>query len=270
MQLTRLDLVADDLQPVVIAASQGDLTTKGCQALADEAAALSVADAGVDAAVDGGIADASADAEVEAGPPPEPPAVRAGGLPALPAGTLASDKSILLVAAGCFGAPGFVDPLDNVVCGQGYAPDQPTLAPVLVQMSRIKKSDRLGLAVVNASVAGSAITVRSVGPEVAALPDVTIAVNVGVGAISPKPPNFGATTAALGFSQGDPSLDVSASNNVTASVSVPWKNAVAPAGTGEPKDGETYAIVMLGPQVNVAVTKWWNPVGISVVTTDPQ
>ncbi len=207
------------------------------------------------------VASGASDAAVEAGPPPEAPAVRVGGLPALACGHAERQKSILLVAAGCMGAPGFVDTLDNVVCGIGYSPDKPTLAPVLVQLSRIKKIDRVGLSVVNAAIAGESVTVQSVAPPEAALPNLTVAQGVSVGENSPKPPNFAASKAGLGFGGGDPTLDVSAAGTASPALSVPWKNGLAPAGTGGVEEGETYAIVLLGPRVSVAVTKWWNPVG---------
>ncbi len=276
--LPGLDFAKDSIQPIVIA---GDLSlVKGmtCDAAIALAEQLSTPDAGPDAASDGAPADAGADAastDADAAPtdaaadapPPAAPPLRVEALPALPAGTLTGGRSNLLVAAGCMGAPGFSDGLDQGVCGDGYAPDQPTLAPVVVRMSRIAQADRLGLQVVNASRGTDSLALQSGTPPNTTQPPVNIAFGVSFGAILPRPPDLDQPLVAYGSPIGPVPLQVASGS--TVSLSVDWASALALGGVSQLENGQTYALIVVGPRIDIATPGWWNLPAVTLVPTAP-
>lgn len=264
--LTGIDLKLDALQPIVVAAPKIDLETKSCQVLIEEGQLeeLPVLDAGVDGSDgsdDAGGVDAAADAAAQ-----QPPPVRARALPVLPPTTLDSGYSTLFAVAGCLGGPTFDDSLATLVCGTGYTPTTPTVTPVLVRMSRVTKADVVGIQVVNARAVSEAVTVVTSGPDGTSLPSLTVAYDVQPGQIAPKPPYLGVSAAVLGF-PGEPTLELSAGGNVALEVS--WAHALAPTGVTKVENGRNYSVVVLGPQLNVSVVKWWNPPSAVVVRSDP-
>lgn len=274
--LPGLDFAKDSIQPIVIA---GDLSlVKGmtCDAAIALAEQTSAPDAGPDAAPDGSAPpDAAVDAASDAGstdaapdaPPPVAPALRVEALPALPAGTLTGGRSYLLVAAGCMGAPGFSDPLDQGVCGNGYAPDQPTLAPVVVRMSRITQTGRLGLQGVNASRGTDTLSLQSGTPPNTTQPPIPIANGLVFGAILPRPPELDQPLVQYGSPLGKVPLQALSGN--TSALSVDWSLALALGGISKLQDGHTYAVIVVGPRIDIATPGWWNPPTITVVQTAP-
>ena len=84
-------------------------------------------------------------------PIPKPPALRVGALPGLPAGTLAEGYSLLEVADGCFGAPGFTNARSDEICGAGYTPLAGSLTAELVVLARSTMSGTLSMQALHAS-----------------------------------------------------------------------------------------------------------------------
>ena len=278
-----LDWTTDDIQPIVIAAT--DFATLSGKTCADAMAlAESYADAGgADASEDGGAADASVDADASAGPAdadagagdaeaelPPPPPVRSLELPVLPAGTLSGGYSNLLVATGCIGGPGFTDSLETYVCGQSYSPSSPTLSESLVQLSRVGVSTALGLQVMNAALASDPIDLSSVPPEGSPLPTLGIASGVVYGALSPKPPMLTFSKVSFGNPISASALEVTSQGSSSAVFASPWSAAFASGGIPDVSDGSTYAIVLVGPRPNITGTKWWNGPRLSVIPTAPK
>jgi hypothetical protein len=267
--LPGFDLKADDVQPVVVAASQSDLTQHSCAYLI-ASATPPVLDSGLsDAAADAGVdADASAasDAGIDAAEP-VPPALRALPLPVLPQKTLASGYSTLLAAAGCLGGPGLDDGSILSACGGDYRPDKPTLRPVVARLSRITSPERVSLQGVNARVVDEDVSIGSEPPDGSSLPAITFAYNVPPGAVVPKYPYVLTSQSLLGFPLGDPKLTLSPGGAITHRIG--WAGALAAAGTDPVQNGRAYAVVVVGPSVNLGVVKWWNPVGAVVIPTDP-
>lgn len=279
--LAGLDVATDDVLPWVIAASSSELSGKSCAELIALGTPPPPPDGGT---VDGGMADAGAtdagsndggsndggDAgAVDAGLPVAPP-VRALPLPMLPAGTLSGGYSTLLVATGCMGAPGFEHALDHLVCGADYAPDKPTLAPVLVRLSRVTSLSRVGLQFVHAALAGDDVSVTNVAPDGSSLPAFTFASGVVYGSIAPVPAFIGAGKANMGFPVGDPTLELYGLGSSAALLTVPWKNALAPGGLTALEDNENFAVVLVGPRPGFGLVQWWNPSGLTVVRSSPK
>lgn len=113
-----------------------------------------------------------------------PSGVRAMPLPVIPAGTLSSPRSLLLVAAGCLGGATVADPA--AVCAQVKSPTQLSPAFALVELSRVAPPPGLAsVQLVHASLnlpAVDAVLVSSEGDTRA------IVSSTGLGAVSPKPP----------------------------------------------------------------------------------
>lgn len=265
--LPGFDLKTQDVQPVVVAASESDLKQHGCAYLITAGTAveldagLDASDAGLDAET-GALADASVDAAV-----PEPPAIRALALPILPQMTLASGYSTLLAAAGCLGGPGLDDASILSACGGDYRPDKPTLRPIVARLSRIASPERVSLQGVNARVVDEDVSIGSEPPDGSSLPAITFAYNVSPGAVVPKYPYVLTTQSLLGFPLGDPQITLSPGGVVTHRIG--WATALAAAGTAAVDNGRGYAVVVVGPSVHLGVVKWWNPVSAVVIPTDP-
>lgn len=307
--LTGLDFAKDAIQPVVIAGDLSLVSGMSCNAAVALATKLSTPDAGPDAASDAAASDAASDAAPDAAasdagaasdasakdagtdasgdaaadapsdagsdvtdaavdaPPPVAPPLRAEALPVLPAGTLTGGRSYLLVAAGCMGAPGFSDSLDQAVCGVGYAPDQPTLTPVLVRMSRLTKPDKLGLQVVNASRGTDSLTLQSGTPPNTTHNPLTLASSVGFGAILPRPPDLARQLAAYGVPLG--TVPLQAYSGAALALTQKWSAALSLGGLSKLQNGQTYALIAVGPRIDIATPGWWNAPVIGIVPTAP-
>lgn len=291
-QLAGLDWTKDAVLPIVIAGDLSLVAGKSCsQAISlaqsyalEDAGGDGAADVGVEAAVDGSsdaaddssidasmvdasggdAADAPVDAVTELPPPPK---LRVGELPVLPAGTLSSGYSLLLAATGCIGGPAFSDPLETYVCGATYTPSSPTLAPVVVPLSRVSTPGALGLQLVNAARAADPIDVSSRHPKGSSIPDIDIADGVVFGAVAPRPPLLGYSSSAFGSPLSASFLDVWSQNSSAPFYSSSWKDALGPL--DDAHDGKTYAVVLIGPRPNNTGQKWWNGPRLVVLDNDP-
>jgi hypothetical protein len=243
-----VDFAKDDVIAFVVATAPGSLSASSCAELIAQANVVPDAGAELDAA-------------------PADPAIRARALALIPSSTLSGGYSHLMVAAGCLGAPSHTDAQDQSVCGVGYAPWAPTLAPIVVQLSRITKADRLGLQVVHASTATESVNVRSV-PEEQSLTAVQIAYDVPLGAIAPRPPNLAYGTVLFGTPIGPASIEIGSPAGSFA-VQFSWASALSLAALGSVQDGRSYTLVLLGPRVILGQTGWWNPPAVTIVANDP-
>jgi hypothetical protein len=265
-----LDWKADDILTTVVAGDFALFAGKSCEeaiALAkqiSESDAGDAGDAGVDAAED-----ADSDAETAPPPPPDPPAVRASDLPVLPAPTLGKGYSYLLAAAGCIGGPAFVDPDQLFLCGPGYSPETPTLAPVVVKMSRIVQGDRVGLQVVNAALGADPVDVSSAGPPTRSLPGLDIAYGVAAGAIAPQTPNLDYSKTLFGNPITGSTLQVTAYGSAAISFETGWEQALDLGGLSDIEEGKSYVIVLAGPRPTLIGMKWWNPPRLAVLPSEP-
>jgi hypothetical protein len=271
--LDGLDVQHDDIQPIVIAASElATFAGKSCSELVALAESWASGDGGEAGAGDGGNGDAKAAdggdgaAQDAASAPPPPPPLRALELPMLPAGTLAGGYSHLLVATGCVGGPAFSDPAAGDACGPGYSPSSPNLGAVLVQLSRVTAQNVLGLQVVNAARAADVIDLGSAPGESTSAGSFSIASSVVYGAIVPKPPLFEHSKADFGSSLPSSMLEVVSSG---ATFSSTWAAALAAGGLSDVSDGVSYAIVLVGPRPSLPASSWWNGPRLVVIPTSP-
>lgn len=274
-ELSGLDWAKDDVLPVVVAGDFSLLGGKSCaEAIAlaesfalpdaDAAGDAEPADASVSDAADAGDAPSDAPSEL-----PPPPKLRAAELPVLPAGTLSMGYSLLFAATGCMGGPAFSDPMEVHVCGADYTPSNPTLAPVLVPLSRVTKPGAMGLQVVNAARASDPIGVTSNHPKGSSIPGIPVASGVVFGAVAPRPPLLEYSATGFGSPISASLLDVTSQNSSSPFYTQSWKDALDFGGLADVKDEVTYALVLVGPRPNNPAAKWWNGPRVTALLADP-
>jgi hypothetical protein len=195
-----------------------------------------------------------------------PPPVRAGPLPVIPRRTLAQNSSFLLVARGCLGGGTLHSgPDQDEICGSGYAPTRPTLAPVLVRLSRLSRAGILGLQVVHASSEADELDVRSLANGATR----AIATEVVPGAIAPLAPNLEHPARYYGALTPDAMLQVVRHSSSAPVHEQSWQSALASSGLEAVADGQTYTLVVTGPALAANAAGWHHPPHICVVPTDP-
>jgi hypothetical protein len=301
-----LDFASDEFEPVVISGELERIAGLDCTAALAEASAVQAAAEGAAARRDleaGGAAGAAgvgasggaggaSDIETNGGassgaagasgdeagngaggpggapslPLPEPPALRVGALPILPAGTLAG-RSYLYVADGCIGGPAFATRWGEQVCGAGYGALTPTLGAVFVAMSRQRSLYALSLQAVGASLATDAVDV--VSAPIITVPEVppVIASLVHPGSITPRFPRQDLSTEAYGANSKSWQVEVMLDGqSVFAEY---WDTLRSRAGVTLLEDAQTYALVLIGPRMNVSQTGFWNPRRIVLLSADP-
>ncbi len=193
-----------------------------------------------------------------------PPALRARPLVTIPAGTLAFERSTLLVARGCLGGAGTPDADAPGICGaEGGA----TLAPVFARLSRLTEAGSVGLMAVHAATPFTSDERLSVGLSVSGMGWLAIATDLGPGAVGPVPPRF-LTEVAWQTRVPAGAVSVVAQRAPPGELEVPWTELLEVAGRAGPVAGESVALVVVGPAPGVADQGGpWNP--SQVVLVDP-
>ena len=277
-KLEGVDWDKDDLLPIIVAGDFSLLVGKSCVEAVALAASFALpdsdaaSDAGAAADADASVLDSAVDGDAsdDASPPlPPPPKLRSAELPVLPAGTLSTGYSLLLAAAGCIGGAAFADPLETWACGPGYTTSTPTLSPVLVPLSRVVKPGAMGLQVVNAARAADPIDLASSYPQGSSIPKIHVVYDVAFGAISPRPPLLDYSATAFGSPIGASLLELGSQGSSVPVYTSTWKDALALGGLSGVKDGQNYALVLVGPRPNNAADKWWNGPRLVALPADP-
>jgi hypothetical protein len=264
--LSGLDWKTDDIQTTIVAGDFALLSGKSCAEAIELAASLVPVN---EAATDAAAADAD-DAEAAPPPPPDPPAVRAAELPVLPAPTLGKGYSYLLAATGCIGGPAFTDPDEIFLCGTNYTPDSPTVAPIVVKMSRIVQPGNVGIQVLNTSLGSDPIDLQSQAPPTQSLPGLDLVYGVPGGAISPTTPNLAYSATMFGSPLTQAKIQVTPYGSGAVSFETTWADALGVGGADLLEDGKSYVIVLSGPRSTLVGGKWWNGPALGVLPSDPQ
>lgn len=219
---------------------------------------------------DGGVGGA-AGAGGEGGATPEPRSrLRLRALPAIPSGTLNQGRSLVFVLNGCMGGSGYSGPSPEAYCGLGYDEHQPTIAALLVSLSRPYAGDHVGMQVVNASLANGRIQVASRPPSssLSQGSDLSITGNVLEGQVAPRPANVSSSASDYGI-QHRYVLEVSSSDNAPFRES--WSDVLAQSGFKGLTDGTTYALVFSGPESDLeGVPGLWNAPLLTLIAADPE
>lgn len=197
--------------------------------------------------------------------PPEVPALRARPLSALPPGTLSIGRSILLVMSGCMGGAAYFDTVDTAVCGDEYTPETPTLAPVVVKLSRAISFSAVGLQGVQASQAVGSVDLRVAGDDGAVA--LTFARNVSFGGIEPRPADTRFGPAELGVTRRNYGLQAADGTGVVFQAA--WSDVLEVSGLDAVVAARSYTAVLVGPSPLLIKRGWWNDAAFVLVDNDP-
>jgi hypothetical protein len=192
----------------------------------------------------------------------------ATSLPVLPAGTLNKGRSVLLVAAGCVGGSGHDDAAAVSACGQGYTSTTPTATLLVATMTRAPVDGHISMQAFAGSLPSQALTLEHITPDAFAS---TIAYDVAVGTISPKPPHTNLSEALLGPQPAENRLRVSEKGQIVPVASVKLADALAlgDLALGDFVNGRAYTAVWVGARPGLAPGKWWTGFAIALVRSDP-
>lgn len=282
-ELEGLSFVEDVIQPWVIAGQLSRLKKLNCSdavalAQSEEAKVTPVTpvtppgpqasggQGGAGQAGAAGEAGEPAAGGAPSGGPLEFPTLRARPLAALPAGTVNIGRSILLVLTGCMGGAAYTDHIETSVCGDGYAPDSPTLEPVVVKLSRVVGFDKIGLQAVHASQPTGTLDVRASGDrgEVS----LVFASGLGFGSIEPKPASTRFTPFELGVEKFN--FGLQAVDDVGGvAYQEAWSDIFVASGLETLVVARTYTAVFLGPDPLLIKEGWWNKSAFTIVDNDP-
>lgn len=278
--LTQLDgfsLADDVIQPWAIAGDLSLIEKLDCTAAValaqSEEAKVTPAAPGSGGQGNAGGAGAGGDVTASVGgaggsdeQPAELPALRARPMAALPAGTVNIGRSILMVVTGCLGGAAYRDKIDTSACGADYTPDTPTLAPLVVKMSRIVHFDKVGLQGVHGSLATAPVDVRVSGDKGAV--SLAIATSLAYGAIEPRPANvqFGPDEIGVGLSNyGLQAVD--AGGGILYQDD--WVHLLKASGLAPMVADRNYTAIFLGPDPLLIKIGWWNKSAFALVDSDP-
>lgn len=196
------------------------------------------------------------------GPALEKPALRARPVAALPSGSLVTGRSLLLVLSGCLGGAYYRDAIQASICGQGYAPDEPSVQPVLVKLSRDLAFDKVGLQAVQAALAVGSVDVKA-GSDGA----LTFASGLGFGSIAPRPADVRFGIVELGISAIDSGLQAVGSEGVLLERS--WFSIRDASGIDSIATARSYTAILIGPDPLVIKHGWWHEATFTLVDNDP-
>jgi len=236
------------------------------QAGAEDGGAAAGGDAGAQGQM-GGPDVPNAGGEGGAAARPTPPVLRVGRLPGLPAGTLDQGYSLLEVADGCLGAPGFVDARSDAICGAGYTPTAGSLTAELVILGRQVAAGMLALQALHASRGSSDLGVRVAPPADSVQSYMTIVDNFTEGALRPVDPRRDSPNTAYGTAE--PGFSVEATSNGNAVYSEPWEAIQKRSGVRTLENGRGYTLIALGPSYRVEDAGFWNPPAFGLIDNDP-
>lgn len=186
----------------------------------------------------------------------------------LPQSVFATEKSILLVSAGCVGGRDHEAPEQEQICGPGYAPDLPNATLVAGFMSRLSDASKIPLQFVQASAGLAEVQLRvqpgNGGTAQAVVTEWTF------GAIAPYPPYMGLGTDGLG-SLGSSSIDLVTTGSSSPFSSIAWAQAFDNGTIAESdvQNGVGVTFIGVGPSAAIGAQDWWNGFTYTAVRSDP-
>lgn len=205
-------------------------------------------------------------AELEGEPPPGV-LLRSVGI--FPESVFTTEKSILIATAGCVGGRDHEHENQELICGKGYASDNPTATVVAGFMSRLTDSSKIPLQFVQASLGVSDVQLRVKPGNGSTAQQI---VNTWTfGAIAPYPPYLSLGLSELG-NVGQTTIELYTTGSTSPLSSTVWGQAFANSELeeGDVKNGVGLAFVAVGPVPSFDAGPWWNGFTYSVVLADPE
>jgi hypothetical protein len=195
------------------------------------------------------------------------PRLRVARLPELAPSALSAGHSLLYAMVGCIGGPTFTHEDEEVLCGEGYAPDRPTASADVVLLWRRRSASTIGIQVLHASRALPALSVRAKPPDDAVQPSVYIVDSITEGMLRPREPR--SDTTAVGYGIGTRTWRVQALTGGNVVVSDSWDVVTRRGALAELRADGDYTLVVMGPSRVVAAAPLWNQPGFTIVDNDP-
>jgi hypothetical protein len=247
--------------------SGGDLGAGGAAGDGSGPASTPVGNGGSAGESAGAAGEGDASAGASSGLPAVRSALRVRGLPAISARTLDAGRSLVFVANGCLGGATYSGKQAEKYCGSGYAARRPTASAILVSLSRNVSAAQVALQVVHASFANAEVELRSRPPLPSTSEGISIA-NVLLGEIAPRPASTQHTVFDLGSAR---KFQVSVEAEGTSLFRQSWSSVLAQGGLAELENGRGYALVLNGPQADLAaVPGLWNAPMVTAIAVDPE
>jgi hypothetical protein len=201
-------------------------------------------------------------------PSPRPARLRVARLPELAAGSFTEGHSLLYAMVGCLGGAAFEHEDGELLCGEGYASNRPTVSAELVMVSRKVGISTVGIQALHASRAIGSVGIRARPPESAVEPWAFIADDLTEGMLRPREPRLDLNPG--GYGVGTRTWRVQAHVDEFLVVSDSWPTLLGRSGLGNPEGLRTYTLVLMGPaSVIDADDTRWNPAGFTIVDNDP-
>ncbi|AKT43790.1 hypothetical protein [Chondromyces crocatus] len=194
--------------------------------------------------------------------------VFAAALPVVPASALAAERSLLLVPAGCMGAPGQTDPAEALGCGPFYTETTPTLTLVAAPMSRLTVSDRVSYQVVHANAALTRVDVR-LGARPSDPVGWLVASGLTFGAVKPFPP-----TSTLSAADVEPEAEIrvhhpNQTSNPLSTVAMSEVRTRSGLGSTDVGNGKAVVLVAVGAAPGVPAGPFWHALTYALIPADP-
>jgi hypothetical protein len=136
---------------------------------------------------------------------------------------------------------------------------------VLVAMSRRTEIGKLGLQVVNASVATGAVDLTAT--RLLSTDFQPIVSDAELGAIVPNVSQLAVTSD--GYGANSPFWEVEVQNDGSLLFAERWSAIADRGGLASLEDGLGYTLVVLGPDASSERTGFWNPRALGIVRNDP-
>jgi len=190
-------------------------------------------------------------------------------LQVIPAGTLARQRSVLMVAAGC--AAGSVAGWPNVaaVCGNGFDSSKGNVTLLMASMDRPTPKAYIGIQVFAASVASQPLGLDHLAASSNAT--VRFVSNLSLGKIAPRPPATTFAAVSLGSTPEENHLRVYVENASNPTVVQRLTDALARGGLSldSLENGKNYTKVLAGPLPGMLATDWYRGHVVTVLPSDP-
>lgn len=188
----------------------------------------------------------------------------------LPEGTLTAKRSLLFAPMGCVGGVDHDAPQNELICGKGYTPDNPTLSLVAGPLSRVKNSANVSMQGVNATTVFDKVDLYF-RPGKDGFQDQLLVEKLSAGSIGPFPPSAKLNQSELG-NVDQAQVGLSKDPSAMANAKFDLTDVLTAGGlTGtDLGNGGGVAFVAVGADPAAGDGAWWNGLTFVGVDSDPE
>lgn len=232
-------------------------------------------DAGVPALPGGDAGGRSVDSGAVDDEPPEAGAADAGvrwpelrvtELPRL-LPTTYEDRTYLVAASGCLGAPGLVRSDEAQLCGPVFTRNRSSATALVFPLSRLVDFDAVGLQVAHSSLAIGDVTLRS-NPGETDGTSFTLVSGLKLGNVAPWTAQRTLSVEALGAPLDQVLIQVASGGSTLPLLELSWAEALEPNHV-ELVEARAFTLVVIGGALTLERSNEFNPAFVAVVQSDP-